>query len=214
MTRAFKLGFSDNINYFDVNSEYPFIMRYRKSFTKYLGTEENIRYNLLENSGIVEVYLKSIQHKYPQYLSIIDEKTHSYVYPYLNEFVKFKITTDELKFLLDNNLYELQYGVINKIWKFESDYVFNEYIDFVYNLKAEAKKNKDDISCLIAKLLLNSLYGSFGIKQKARNTEILNYKQMNHNLFLGMLYSCQPVIRNKISQKRYDKINGEKINYI
>jgi len=44
---------------------------------------------------------------------------------------------------------------------FKSDYVFNDYVDYLYNLRLTYPKS--DPMNLTAKLLLNSLYGRFAI---------------------------------------------------
>lgn len=43
---------------------------------------------------------------------------------------------------------------------FDKDYVFTDYVNFLYKLKAESEKGTPNY--MISKLLLNSLYGKFG----------------------------------------------------
>ena len=43
---------------------------------------------------------------------------------------------------------------------FDKKYIFNEYVDFLYNLKSTSVKGTPDY--VISKLLMNSLYGKFG----------------------------------------------------
>jgi hypothetical protein len=50
---------------------------------------------------------------------------------------------------------------INRAYLFDKDYVFTDYVDFLYNLKANSNKNSPDYT--ISKLLMNSLYGRLGM---------------------------------------------------
>lgn len=73
----------------------------------------------------------------------------------------------------DLELFFDQYEVTDKNyiggWKFHSAYhVFDNYIDFWMNEKVEASKEGNKPRRQIAKLLLNSLYGRFGISLHAR----------------------------------------------
>jgi hypothetical protein len=58
----------------------------------------------------------------------------------------------------------IKYGYkIEVLWgyTFNSDIIFKEYVDFLYNLRLEYPKS--DPMNFIAKILLNSLYGRFGM---------------------------------------------------
>jgi hypothetical protein len=57
---------------------------------------------------------------------------------------------------------------------FESQDIFNNYIDDLYEIKINADKNKDPIWRMISKLLMNSLYGRFGMDQYLLETSIIN----------------------------------------
>lgn len=79
----------------------------------------------------------------------------------------------------------LKYGYtfeIIKGYQFEKGYIFSDYINKMYNLRLEY--NKGDAMNLIAKLLLNSLYGKFGMKSETTKVVILenNNKELNKNL--------------------------------
>lgn len=43
--------------------------------------------------------------------------------------------------------------------------LFNGYVNTIYALRAEAKRNKNDVENLLYKILLNSLFGKFSQKQ-------------------------------------------------
>ena len=60
---------------------------------------------------------------------------------------------------------------ILKGYLFHKDEIFNEYVNTLYNIKSNT--NKSDPMYLIVKLLLNSLYGRFGM-----NLSIFYQKQL------------------------------------
>lgn len=55
--------------------------------------------------------------------------------------------------------------------EFKSQYIFSEYVDYFYEMKKNATDNTERV---IAKLLLNSLYGRFGMDINLGTTEIVN----------------------------------------
>jgi hypothetical protein len=58
---------------------------------------------------------------------------------------------------------------------FEKKLIFEEYVDFLYEMKLNSAKDTPDY--IISKLLLNSLYGRFGMDPYLDNHMIMNEKQ-------------------------------------
>jgi hypothetical protein len=69
---------------------------------------------------------------------------------------------------------------IEVIWgyTFEKGYIFNDYIDELYNLRLSFPKS--DPMNMIAKLLLNSLYGKFGMSPDLPETTIIKKEDYNN----------------------------------
>nr|YP_010384620.1 DNA polymerase [Russula rosea]UHA57019.1 DNA polymerase [Russula rosea] len=68
-----------------------------------------------------------------------------------------------------------KYGYkFNVLWgyKFEKDYVFDEYVNFLYNLRIEYPKSHP--LNFIAKILLNSLYGRFGMDDNFASITVIH----------------------------------------
>jgi hypothetical protein len=61
---------------------------------------------------------------------------------------------------------------ILKGYQFEKGYIFKEYVETMYNLRMEYDKSHP--MNLIAKLLMNSLYGKFGMRMESTIIEIFN----------------------------------------
>jgi len=71
----------------------------------------------------------------------------------------------------------LNYGYkINVLWgyTFEKEVIFKDYVDFLYNIRQ--KYSKSDPLNFIAKILLNSLYGRFGMTDNFENINIIDKK--------------------------------------
>ena len=67
-------------------------------------------------------------------------------------------------------------------YKFEKGYVFKEYIEKMYNLRL--KYSKDTPMNLIAKLLMNSLYGKFGMRSEFNKVDIIQNDRQLLNDYL------------------------------
>jgi len=69
----------------------------------------------------------------------------------------------------------LKYGYTFKVLRgylFDKEYIFKDYVDFLYNIKVNSSKDTPDY--IISKLLLNSLYGRFGMSPYMENHIILD----------------------------------------
>lgn len=77
--------------------------------------------------------------------------------------------------LFSEELYNAEkYGYkFNILWgyTFDSENIFKEYVDFLYNLRSQYPKT--DPMNIITKILMNSLYGRFGMNDIFENIEIL-----------------------------------------
>lgn len=86
------------------------------------------------------------------------------------EVVSLTLTNPDLELFLEQ--YEVEDLTYICGWKFKSTHgIFNDYIDHWMNEKIEASKEKNKARRQIAKLMLNSLYGRFGISIHARQKE-------------------------------------------
>ena len=77
----------------------------------------------------------------------------------------------------------MKYGYKIKLlkgWIFEKDYIFTGYVNYLFQLKNTS--DKSDPRYMIAKLLLNSLYGRFGMSPYADDHTIINKQDENKYL--------------------------------
>jgi len=146
--------------YYDINSLYPFIMR-NNSFPiskpmVYLTPDKNI---YMENEGITQARI------------ITPDNLYVPVLP-----AKIKVKTDnKLMFVLgnlngwwDNALLrkarDLGYIIEpKKSYSFKCEYIFKDFVDDYYKIKQNAER--DTPLYVIAKLIMNGLYGKYGQRQ-------------------------------------------------
>lgn len=157
---------------FDKNSMYPSKMKYERLP---IGTpqyfegkyEEDILYNLYVQTFSCSFELK--KGKIPS----IQIKDLYYFLP--NEYVKssgglpitLTLTSIDLKLFLEN--YDISDVKWICGWKFKSiKGLFTKYIDYWTEQKINAKKTKNASMYTISKLMLNSLYGKFGLNPNVR----------------------------------------------
>jgi hypothetical protein len=77
----------------------------------------------------------------------------------------------------------VKYGYTFEIFKgyqFKKGYIFKQYVETMYNLRLQYPKT--DPMNLIAKLLMNSLYGKFGMKSETTKVEVVLNKDLTKYL--------------------------------
>lgn len=157
------LEFNDVIS-FDVNSLYPSVM-YENPMPVgegkiYKSIEEGMKDNrhlFIVVAFVQYAKVRTGQHtfigntsgfSYARKYIYDDELQNKMLYLWLDEFNLFKL------------IYDAQYEILKVVgWK-KANYVFNDYIDRWYKVKENAK---NDVERSLAKLMLNSLYGKFGM---------------------------------------------------
>jgi len=83
---------------------------------------------------------------------------------------------------MDNAIkYGYQFNII-KGYQFDKADIFSKYIDYLYNIRLQYPKG--DAMNLTAKLLMNSLYGKFGMKTEYTKIEVLENNQQLLNKYI------------------------------
>ena len=153
------------VYYLDVNSMYPFVMKYHKYPRRLLGIIENPSLNYLRkltrtHCVVCEAELDTPENAYPLKLSKL-------IFP-VGRFTTV-LNTPELQYALYNN----HVVKVSKCAVYEAAQLFNDYVDYFYRLKQDAERSGDALTRGFAKLMLNSLYGKFG--QQTKNYEPVDY---------------------------------------
>lgn len=77
--------------------------------------------------------------------------------------------------------------------RYSGNYIFESYVNEMYNLKASSTGPER----WIAKLLLNSLYGIFGRKQETLKTVIINNSMLSDYLASFLVKTIIPIDEDK-----------------
>lgn len=170
--------------YYDINSSYPSSMM-KKQPIKYIKTirDLDLKINMNNIGRIVETNLYKCNVKYtgndkfyiPNLLTRT-EKGEVIATKNLNSGYHWGIELIEA--VKNNN--EI---IIDEEECYESDYLFNEYVNYFYGERCKIKKT-NPAKALFYKLLLNSLYGKFGQMVKPK-TELIKdeyrLRKLRHN---------------------------------
>ena len=218
----------------DVNSLYPSVMKYEKlPFGEPLYFEGEYKEDKLY-SLYIQTFSCSFELKEGKIPSIQIKNNLSFV---PNEYVKsskgdivtLTLTNVDLKLFFENyNVYDLTY---HSGWKFKGiKGLFTKYIDYWSEKKINAKKEKNNVLYIISKLMLNSLYGKFGLNPNVQgkypylNEEgIVKYKmypkEIRDSIYIPVAsfitsYARNKTIRTSQAIKDYTIKNYNKDYYI
>ena len=164
--------YGENLYYYDVNSLYPFVM---KEYPMPCG--KPVWYSNLEDMdidsmlGFIEAYVvcpKTIKKPFLPYRS----KTGTLIFP-TGEFIGVYYS-EELKYAVG-----LGYKVVPiSGYLFErKESPFKDFVSSLFSSRLEARKEGNDALSYVYKILMNSLYGRFGINPKSTITEVCNFKR-------------------------------------
>lgn len=197
LNEKYALKVLDNLNYFDINSAYPDILKRLLPYgdleiytnQKYGAKLVQIKINRLEVNSLNIAIIRS--KKYNE--RFIKNSNTPFIY-YLWEF--------ELNYV--NKFYKIfEYEIIATYW-IKLKKIANEFIDYWYKIKQEnnAKANSEQkLFNYFSKVVLNSLYGKFGEKllrpqRYYVDKELLENNQGQIELF-NKLYNIETIHASK-----------------
>lgn len=157
----------------DVNSLYPSVMKFeRLPFGEPLffdGKYENDKlYNLYIQTISCSFEIKKGKIPCIQIKNNLSFIPNEYVKSSNGDIITLTLTNIDLELFLEN--YEVYDLIYHSGWKFKSiKGLFSNYIDFWSNRKINAKKEKNNVLYIISKLMLNSLYGKFGLNPNVQS---------------------------------------------
>ena len=199
-TEVFKRGTFEDVFYYDINSLYPSVMCMDLPLPQSIQKVDipNID-NIYKYMGVTECYVSCPQIDKPLLPLRHDGKL---LFPSGN----FKGTWNncELAKALD-----LGYQIIpiKQIIYTESFQPFKTFVEVLYNKRLEYKKDKSPME-LVAKLLLNSLYGKFATKH-INGFRIIDMKDMTYTEILEATKNIEHNVKNnKILIRTEKEFNG------
>lgn len=155
-TECFRLGKFENLWYYDINSMYPYVMRYMKFPSRYIRTAkiigiEDVRREIANGNLIIADCF--VNTDTPVFAHKQEDKLIFPVGKYRET-----LSTPEIIYGLDHGLIE---GIVNA-HIYEGADLFSSFINFFYDKRLEAKADKNKLFELFYKIFMNSLYGKFG----------------------------------------------------
>lgn len=156
----------------DVNSLYPSVMKFEKlPFGEPLFFNGKYEYDLLYPLYVqtFSCIFKIKENKIPtiQIKNNLAFLPNEYVKSSDGDIVTLTLTNIDLELFFEN--YDITDITFHSGWKFRAiKGLFSQYIDYWSTQKINAKKNKNDALYRISKLMLNSLYGKFGLNPEVR----------------------------------------------
>jgi hypothetical protein len=156
---VFKRGYFEDLNYYDFNSLYPSVMRERYPDPSSFYSSEHPNRSIIEDyEGISEVDIFCPKDKEIPLIPFRD-KTGKLMFP--TGLVHGWYSHLELREAVSQG-YEIL-DVQKQYYYTKTFYPFKRYVEDLYKIRKE-KKERGDISELVEKLQMNSLYGKFGQK--------------------------------------------------
>ena len=157
---------------FDVNSLYPSVM-YENKIPIGMGKIYKTIYECRKDrryAYIVEVLVKyaKVKNGYHAFIGEDSGFTYSRKYNYSDELLNKTLYLWDTEFRLFNKIYDNDSVILKVVGYKTANNVFTEYIDRWYSVKENAKTPAER---QLAKLMLNSLYGKFGMND-ARASKI------------------------------------------
>jgi DNA polymerase elongation subunit (family B) len=166
----------ENLYYYDVNSLYPFIMKeYPMPGGKPVWHGKLEDHDLDQLCGFIEAYIECPSNMKRPFLPYRESKNKSLIFP-TGKFVGVYYS-EEFKFAK-----KLGYKIIpikGYLFKTIDSNPFKNYVSNLFEKRQEAKRNDNDAMSYIYKILMNSLYGRFGINQECEVTVICDYDKYN-----------------------------------
>ena len=188
-----KLGeTTGHLYYVDFTSLYPYVMNKYKYPTGQINIIES---PLLENInsyfGFIECKFRNVN-KNNRPLHAV-ENNNKLTFSHFDNWQTSILSSEEIKYSIENNLgYEYEFI---KVYNYQSnDYVYKEMVDDLFKMKCDAENTGNEALRQIAKIIVNSSYGFFGINYNDRDQsqiiKIYNdeerYNEFEHKL-LGMI---------------------------
>jgi len=187
----------------DVNSMYPYVMQNFAYPVKYISKYANVSLDTIRD--LISQGKLLIGHFFVN----VDENSR-YI-PYRDKaklifpvgFFESWISTPEISQALSDNIIQ----TCDVLLVYDGAKIFNEYVNFFYSLKVQAKKEKNDVLKTMTKLFLNGLYGKFA--QRSRETKFVEHRTDYENKLSKNIIHEVELNNHDINREMYFNIYGD-----
>lgn len=161
---CFKFGTMDEAEYFyyDFTSLYPYVMhKYKLPYGKYEHKKLNTNKYNKKWFGLIKIKIKSNSTDFRPYFGLKEDG--KLIFKHFKEWTEIITTTPHLKNAIKNNL-DYSYEFV-ELWHYEDKgRYYQEIIEKCYKLKTQAEQDGNEPLRQVAKIIINSQYGFWGIK--------------------------------------------------
>jgi hypothetical protein len=162
-TEVFKVGYCQNKNYYDINSLYPFVMQNEYPDLSTIHYIKHPNKDIIEYEGISKVSM-FCPDMYIPYLPVhYDNKV---IFPIGN--IKGTYTNFEIRKAIELG-YTLD-SIDQSIYYDKTFAPFKQFVDDLYKLRMQYSKDGNKLMKYVIKILMNSLYGRWGVKAGKEST--------------------------------------------
>lgn len=209
----FKIGcINDNIYHYDFTSFYPSIMEKNNFPINKMNIikieEQNKKTFNKDWFGLVKCRIRHINKNKRPFHAIHDEEKNI-IYPYIDNFIKIILTTEEIKYSIDNNLgYEYEFiKVYNYV---EKKNIFTNFINNLFSLKQKSETTNNKSLREISKTIINSSYGYWAFNTSEKEQVVINSNEIKNKKNKSEEYIKNKIDNNK-NQYEYAFINSQKL---
>lgn len=171
-----KIGYqTGKFYYLDFTSLYPFMMR-ENQFPYDKVRTETINNNVFKNEwfGFLKCKFRHTKKDNIPLHAVL--KNHKLMFPYCDNWQESILTTEEIRYSIDNDI-GYEYHFYEGYLYDKKDYLFRDCVDDVYKLKLKAEQDGNKSLRSMAKIIINSLYGFWGINFYNREqTKLMLFK--------------------------------------
>lgn len=213
-----------NIMEYDVNSLYPFVMKEQMMpvgkpvyFEGNLDDVKELDFSELENKDLLNPFgFFFVEVESPLDINVpilpvkkIDFRTGNHTVTPIGKWTGWYFSEE----INNAKKYGYKFNIL-KGYLFEKQNIFKDYVDFLYGIKKEYSNDSKHPLYLIVKLLLNSLYGKFGMNPVLESHTIINNDKIVEFSVFNKITS-QTSLSNELSLISYfkkDFIKNSKLN--
>ena len=198
----------ENGYYYDVNSLYPYVMANNYmpvGVGQYVNVKLDTNFNIHDFFGFISVKVKCPKSLYIPFLTVnhpqygLISPVGEWVDTYFSEEIKYALTLG----------YEFEYF---SYYKFEKEIIFNDYVNDIYSQRV-LNKDKKDLSHVL-KLLLNSLYGRFGMSISTYKNLLLKTSESDDDNYLNRLALVYDIDKVATFKYKFNEINLVRFNEV
>jgi hypothetical protein len=197
--------------YFDFTSLYPFVQgKYDYPYGRMIRQKLRGSYLPKRIFGFVRVKVRNKSFDKDPLHSYYDEKSCKLLFPHFKEWKELIISTEEIRYSIDNDL-GYEYDFLEAFHYDHKDKIFKSVIDELYDMKIKAQEEENEALRSIAKIIINSCYGFFGINFLRRDQTVIvkeradKYKTKDENRecrYWGLFYDQK--LKNRVKIGDYD----------